>query len=279
MTYSKPELKEVEDWYLNTYKQDPLRWTYDHLEIPDKLWEKQEEIISSVFEHTYTAVRSGHSTGKTFASAVAALAFLYTQIPSKVITTAPTFKQVVEILWRDIRGLHSTARVKLGGILQTARLVNGNNWFALGLHPREYDLNSFQGFHSENILIIFDESPGVSQDLYLAGLSLMASGNAHLLEIGNPVEARGHFYDAFQKESDYHQIHISCLDSPNIKAGKEIRLYLVNQNWIDDQRKIFGESSIEWQSKVLGEFPSSEKTSYVPEEWVRRSFDMEDFDV
>jgi len=274
-TYS--EEKQVEDWYLNTYERDPLRWIYDYLEIKDGLWEKQEEIISSVFEHTYTAVRSGHSIGKSCSAALATLAFLYTQVPSKVITTAPTFRQVSKILWREIRKfyykrkLYEGKRVNFGGRLLTIELINDEDWFALGIHPREWDLDAFQGYHSENILIILDESPGVSEDLYEAANSLMASDNAHMLEIGNPAAPSGHFYRAFQPKSDYHKISISCLDSPNLKAGKVVRPYLVTQAWVDGMRKRHGEGHPFYQSKVLGEFPSSKETSFVPLSWVEEA--------
>jgi len=267
----KVKLEEVTDWYLSTYENDPLRWIYDSINIKDGLWEKQEEIISSVFQNSYTAVRSGHSTGKTFASALCVLAFLYTQIPSKVITTAPTFRQVAKILWRDIRKLYTHRKIKLGGRLLTLELFCDDDWFALGLHPREYDINAFQGYHSENILVVLDESPGVSSDLYDSAISLLTSENAHLLEIGNPTSPSGHFYNAFQKNSKYNKIHINCLDSPNIKAGKVIRPYLVIQKWINDRKDTWGENSPLWQSRVLGEFSTSEENSFAPLDWVERA--------
>jgi len=268
----KINLDEITDWYLNTYEGDPLAWIYDCLNLEDKLWEKQEEIITSVFENTYTAVRSGHGVGKTYSSALCVLSFLYTQIPSKVITTAPTFKQVAKILWRDIRKLYGRRKVKLGGRLLTLELICDNDWFALGLHPRDWDVNAFQGYHSKNILIVLDESPGVSEELYKACDSLMSSENAHLLEIGNPTSPSGHFYRAFLPESKYKKIHISCLDSPNLKAGKVVRPYLVTPQWVQNMKEKWGENSAFWQSKVLGEFPSSEETMFVPLECLEAAF-------
>ena len=136
-----PEQRKDRDTYREKYNKDPLRWIHDYIPMKDGLWGKQEEIISSAFEHTYTAVRSGHSVGKTFASALCVIAFLCTQIPSKVITTAPTFKQVEKILWRDIRRMFMKRRAKndLKGRLLTIELKLDEDWFALGLHPAEYD--------------------------------------------------------------------------------------------------------------------------------------------
>lgn len=271
LTGSEESLEDLRNKYFYKYENDPIAWAYDFLDLPDRLWEKQEEIISSAFTYNYTAVKSGHGIGKSFSSAILVLAFLYTKIPSKVITTAPTFKQVYEILWREIRKLYYGARINLEGELLKIKLSIDEDWFALGLHPREYDLNAFQGYHSENILVILDESPGVSEDLYKAAISLMTTRNAHLLEIGNPSMPAGHFYNAFQPNSDYHKIHISCFDSPNLKENKIVRPYLVTSEWVDGIRKRWGEDSSFYQSKVLGDFPSSEEVSFVPLEWVEAS--------
>lgn len=265
------------DEYFEKYRNDPLRWIHDYIPLKDGLWEKQEEIISSVFEHTYTAVRSGHSIGKTFASALCVLAFLCTQIPSKVITTAPTFKQVEKILWRDVRRLWQMR--KSGGPKGiTGRLLNielklDEDWFALGLHPAEYDVEAFQGFHSENILIILDESPGIGEELYGACDSLMSSDNAHLLQIGNPTISAGHFFNAFKEKSIYNTLHVSCLDSPNLMGKGTVRPYLVTQKWVDDMRTKWGEKSDFWITKVLGNFPSGEETSFAPLEWIEQAME------
>ena len=40
----------------------------------------------------------------------AALWYLYTRDPVAVLTTAPTHRQVKEILWREIRRLHASAK-------------------------------------------------------------------------------------------------------------------------------------------------------------------------
>lgn len=261
------------DLYKQRYERDPLRWIADYIPLEDGLWDKQEEIISSVFEHTYTVVRSGHSIGKTFASALCVLAFLYTQIPSKVITTAPTFKQVEKILWRDIRRLFMMRRARdLTGRLLTIELKVDEDWFALGIHPKDYDPEAFQGFHSENMLIILDESPGISEELYTACDSLMSSENAHLLQIGNPTSPAGHFWDAFKEGSIYNTMHVSCLDSPNLTAGRTVRPYLVTQNWVNNMEKKWGTGSAFWQSKVIGDFPTSEETMFAPLSWIQQAF-------
>ena len=65
-------------------------------------WEKQVEIACSVRDHKKTAVKSCHDSGKTADAARIGLWFLYSFQPSIVLTTAPTYRQVEELLWREI---------------------------------------------------------------------------------------------------------------------------------------------------------------------------------
>ena len=80
---------------------DAVRWGEDFLH--STYWSKQEEIVRSVFDNRKTAVRSCNSAGKSFVASDIALAFFLNMAPSVVITTAPTFKQVRDVLWAQIR--------------------------------------------------------------------------------------------------------------------------------------------------------------------------------
>ena len=198
--------------YKRKYYHNPIRWVS---EIADGfLWSKQKEIIESIFNNKYTTVRSCHSSGKTYVAAMAILCFLYTRTPCKIITSAPTLYQVSDLLWSNIRHIF---RSKLGpkgfpGDLLTLKLRVRDDWFAIGISPRE--TVNFQGFHQKNILVVFDESPGVRAEIVNGAESLMSSGDAHMLHIGNPDISSGHFFDSFS-DPDYKQIHIGCHDTPN----------------------------------------------------------------
>ena len=80
------------------YQSDPSLFCKEILGS-DSHWEKQVEIMESVAKNKYTTVPSGHGIGKSFVAADICLWFLYTHLPSIVITTAPTFRQVERVLW------------------------------------------------------------------------------------------------------------------------------------------------------------------------------------
>lgn len=237
------------------------------------LWQKQQQVIQSVFDNKRTSVRSGSGIGKSKTAAVCAVTFLYNFKPSTVLTTAPTYRQVEHILWREIALIHGGARVYLDGKVSAVRLDINPHWFALGLSTDEPE--RFQGFHNENVLVIVDEASGVPAPVYQAIENPMATGNAHLLLIGNPTQQGGDFRDSFGS-ARFNNFHVSAFDTPNFTefgikiedirsgawreklAGRQLpRPYLVQPEWVSEQYQEYGENSYQWQVYVLGEFPES----------------------
>jgi phage terminase large subunit len=80
---------------------DPAWWIGEVLQAD--LWEKQAQIAESVRDNPSTAIRSCHGPGKSFISARIALWFLHCFRDSLMITTAPTWYQVSDIIWKEIR--------------------------------------------------------------------------------------------------------------------------------------------------------------------------------
>lgn len=231
-------------------------------------WEKQVEIAKSVRDHKKTAVKSCHDSGKTADAARIGLWFLYSFQPSIVLTTAPTFRQVEELLWREIRGAYNKSRIPLGGeMYRTPKLNLDDDWFALGLSTD--DPEKFQGFHSVNILLIGDEAAGVPEDIFIAADTSLTTANARELLIGNPSSTSGRFYNAFHSKRDlYNCIHISAFTTPNFTEGKVVRPYLITPEWVEEKRKEWGEDSPLYQIKVLGEFPEATVDTVIALAWL-----------
>lgn len=249
----------------------PVEWCSHFLNV--KLWSKQEEIATSILKYDAVTVRSGHGVGKSFIAAAITLWWLFTHPGSRVISTAPSFDQVRNILWVEIAKLHLelSKRAWPVGHLTTTRLELAPGWFAMGRSTDEP--NKLIGAHERNLLVIFDEACGISRILFDAAEGLLtAKGNKRLL-IGNPTVPGTYFHDTHTGNiTGYHTIRINVLDSPNIrqtlKKGKihyEDNLDengelpfpdLTAMKWVEKMRKDHGEKSNEWISKVLGEFPT-----------------------
>jgi hypothetical protein len=241
---------------------DPAGWMRDTLGAD--LWEKQVEIAEAVRDHRRVAVKSCHGVGKSWISARIATWFLHAHPNSIVITTAPTDRQVRNILWREIRQIYASIRGLLGRCLQMGIEI-APNWYALGFKGDDASPDSFQGFHSDWILVIVDEAAGVAESVFEALDAMMSSEHAYLLYIGNPTSDSGTFRDAFNRNRAlYHTITIKAEDSPNVVAGQVVRPYLITKAWVDETIAKYGEESPYVQARVNAEFPDSVSGSLIP---------------
>ena len=227
-----------------------------------KLWDKQREVLAALPDHRRVAVKSGNGLGKGYSAAVAVLWFLSCHEPGIVLSTAPTFRQVRHILWRQIRRLYRPARERLGGKMLDTRWEIAEDRYAMGLSAESAD--EFQGFHSPNMFIVVDEAEGVSDDIYEAIDAVMTSAEPRLLLIGNPTTTSGAFRRAFYEERHlYHTITISALDSPNVKAGKIVTRGLTTSQWVQERKDTWGEENPIYRARVLGEFPDQAEDTLI----------------
>lgn len=228
----------------------------------------------AVRDHKRVAVRSCHGIGKTKGAAFIALWFLYSFPHSKIITTAPTWTQVEDLLWREIRIEHENAATSLGGKLLTAELEIEPDWFALGLSTDKPE--RFQGHHAPHVLLIVDEASGVENAIFEAGEGYLTTPGARLLAIGNPTQTSGQFFDAFHSERAlWHRISISAFDSPNFtdeEVPEDVAVELTSQEWVDDKKIKWGEQSPLYQVRVLGEFPTESDDTVVKLGDIERSY-------
>lgn len=260
-------------------QSDPVyfvdEFTYDNAE------DYQAAIMRSVWVNKITTVRSCHDVGKSWLSSRTALSFLSAYEDSYVLTTAPTFRQVENIIWRGIRSTYNNSKRPIGGrIFQTPRLDMGEEWFALGLSTKDPDM--FQGFHppSGRILVIVDEAAGVSEEIFIAIDSVLSSEGGRLLMIGNPTSINGRFYDTHHKYPDAKRFHISCFDTPNFKNNGIKNLddlqnvdlskvevthpHLITPAWVHDKIRKWGIKSPMFQARCLGNFPSAQANTLIP---------------
>ena len=117
-----------------------------------------------------------------------------------VITTAPSERQVREILWRELRRLYMPVRDIIGGKLTRTRLEFSPKRYAYGFSTNTED--RFQGFHSGNILVIVDEASGVDEFIYNAiDLASPLRRNSKLVAYRQPARIRRHVLQRFPQET------------------------------------------------------------------------------
>lgn len=266
--------KKDEKLIYEKWANDPVMFINDNWGLNPKLWPKLQEICYSVRDHRTTVVPSGHGVGKSFITAKIALWWLIFNVPSKVITTAPTWTQVESVLWGEIRASIANSKFPLMDpkqVLQT-EIKLGPDHFAQGISTtesvsqREFGSTKFQGFHSPNLLIVMDEAAGVDRSIHTAVKTLVSGEHNRILMIGNPTSPTGPFFETCMSSSA-NKITISCLDHPNVLKGQELIPGAVTVQWLEDRKKEWGEESPLWKAKVLGEFPDETEDTIIPLSW------------
>jgi hypothetical protein len=255
--------------FVARYFGDPIGFQCDCLDTPrEMVWGKMREVAESVRDYQKTAVFAGHGVSKTYEAARIALWWLYTHIPSTVITTAPVYDQVEKLLWKEIHRAHSHAHIPLGGNMTKTQLdVDPNNkWFAYGFATKPDTVTGeatrMQGYHNKYVLIIFDEAAGIVTQIWKATESLLNSENCHMLAIGNPTAAEGTFA-SLEEDPTWHFIRISVKDTPNYKTGEEIIPEISGRSYEEMMRKKYGEESTEYGIRVEGRKPAFSEGTYL----------------
>lgn len=236
-------------------RNDPVFFVETVLGNP--LWEKQKEILEAVRDNSEVAIRSCHASGKSYVSGRIVHWWLNSYVDSVVITTAPTFRQVKEVLWREIKGSVAGKSIyPKKAILDTAINI-GPQWFALGLSTDTPD--QFQGFHSPHLMVLIDEASGIQPEIEEAIDGLTPE---KIVRIGQPLTTTGRFADSFRMQG-IKKMQISAHDTPNVKEGRVVIPGLITQNDIEKFKIRYGEDSNVYKVRVLGEFPSQDEDSLI----------------
>jgi hypothetical protein len=254
-----------------------------------RLWSKQRDILSSVANHSRTAVAACHASGKTFVTALLVLWWLAVRKQAIAVTTAPTRTQGERVMWGEIRRAASRSRLKFP-TPNAMSLEIGPGRYAIGLSTNEGV--RLQGFHGD-MLVILDEAPGIMPDIWEAVESLCAGGDVRVLALGNPVIASGPFYDAFTRNrASWNTINISAFDTPNLAGISMEQLlamspteldadeltYLIGRKWVRGKHDEWGFAHPCWESRVLGQFPIQGEDALISLAWLERGKLREDGD-
>ncbi len=250
---------------LQRWGDDPVAFAEEVLGV--KLWRKQKQILRAIAGHNRVAVRSGHKCGKTTTAAIAALWWICTRRRARVILTAPSYTQVDELLWGEVKRLYRSAKIKLGGKLGVKpetglEFSDGRQIIGFSTDTPE----RAAGFSSPNILIIIDEASGFDPKIYEALLGNLAGG-AHIVLISNPTQPSGFFFDAFHAASSaYVKIHMSsreCAECWPTDIGEDGQ-GLATIAWCDQMLADYGEDDSRYQVRVCGDFPAQGSDCMIP---------------
>lgn len=254
--------------------KDSPRWLAKKI-FGIKTWDKQEEIIKSIFAHRRTAVRGCVSSTKTFAAALATMAWLlaYPQT-GRVFHLAPSFRQVDKNLWGYLKALDAKATkngTPLGAkVYEIPRMVFGPGWEYVGFSTK--NPHNVHGIHGPNDLIILDDAHGIDQPIFTELENMFAGGNTHLLMLFNAVVLQGETYDCTHSQKGlWNNITITFDDLLMAYKAGHIIPGALQQEAVDIWARKFGIKSSFYQSKVNAVYPKEEKDSVIPLSFIEKA--------
>ena len=273
------------------YYNDPVLWAQEILGA--ELYSKQKDMLYSLAQNKRTAVKSAHSTGKSYTMGIAACWWVWTRGPnSLVVSTAPTYAQVNKILWEEIRK-HYVERNLPGKITQSDEWKipvqgfdeKGNprtieKQVAFGRRPADMDMSAFQGLHRpDGVLFLIDEAVGCPEMIFTAAEVNTTADNCRILAIANPDDYQSAFGRIFKRnDPTWNKLTISAMDTPNFtgeKVSKKLAELLPQPQWVEDMKIQWGEDSSRFKSKIMAEFPEESDSMFFTQTAIDKAVDCD----
>lgn len=242
---------------LLSYADDPVGFAEDILKF--KPWGRQREAAEAFIRTGRVSIRSGHGVGKSALLAWLILWMLVTRPKVEGCVTAPTFRQLTNVVFRRIKDILDASLIKDMVEWKKTSVRFGSNVIVAATARKGEGL---AGLHADpeigSIIIVIEEASGVPDDFFESLEGALSTGKAYLLMVGNPTQRQGKFYLSHTTErDDWYTMRISAEECP-----------FVNKDWIAGRKKAWGEDSDQYRVRVLGDFPSVDGQSLVPLSWL-----------
>jgi len=152
-------LSKLQEW-----KNSPLLFVTECIgAVPS---DQQADALVKIKDAKRLSIRSGHGTGKDAFAAWVALWFEATRTFPKVICTAPTARQLSDILWSEISKWLRHSLLSEEFVIQQAKIFHKDHpkeWWIRGISPnikasKEEQAETLAGIHGDHVLVIVDEA-------------------------------------------------------------------------------------------------------------------------
>lgn len=191
--------------------------------------------------------------------------------------TAPTLRQVKDLLWSELRTAHKKALLPIGGELLQLSLKFDEDHFCVGFSTDSENMDKFTGLHQSNQLVIFDQAGGIDPNIWEAAEGLMTSANCKWLAISNSAISDGELAnicmpDRRTRFGKWNVLRITAEESPNVVAGRNIIPGLVAYDWVEKRKAAWGEDDPLYKIFVKAEFVPDSEMVVVPYNFVVNAF-------
>lgn len=197
---------------------------------------KIESELESIVIKNWIRVESGHSVGKTKVSSGIVQHFFDCFPHSITYCFAPTYTQINDLLFKEIRASRGRNKELPGKVFVTPDLKReeeeNRDWFVKGKAVSGQSTEAVHGQHNDYIMFLIDEAEGVPDFVYEAIRSMSAGAISVILMLANPRTSTSYFH-RLRGNKDVHNLRISCLNHPNVVHGADIIRGAVNRSYVD----------------------------------------------
>lgn len=260
---------------------------------PDYQWNEWCELLTWAWCNFRFVTVIGHTrASKTFHAAhLILIDYLAADMLTSTTLTTTQFAALKTRLWGDmLKAIENLNPELKNAFMSRYKLTNSTNEMRLSImDPNVLGLDKYiiqgvatdrgdtsagklRGLNTERRRIVGDEASDIADSIFLAMIHADGAPDFIGLLLTNPVEKTGELgkhccpvggWGSISdttlwwptKKTNGVCLHFDGLQSPNIRAGKEVFKYLITQDYIDKMRKDEGEGSLKWWMLVRGFFP------------------------
>jgi len=215
------------------------------------------------------AMKYANGIGKTAIAALAILWFIDLFPGGRVVSTAGTWSQLREQLWREINTWRTRATQPIAANLapmHKTQIDIAPDWSAIGRAAS--DEATFEGPHADDMLIVVDEAKAVPAGIIENAVRRITRGNMFgrffVLVLSSPGSPSGTFFDICRGEMARYYDVLSC------SAYESQRIPLEQ---VDQDADEIGEDSPLFVAMDLGEFPDEAEKTLIRLSWVLAAID------
>ena len=267
MSMSPYLLQKLREW-----KKSPLAFAIEAIPgfVPS---DQQVELLKHLPNKKRITIRSGHGTGKDCCASIAIMWFLCTRPYAKVVCTAPTARQLADILWSELSKWIRKSILVEEFVVQKDKIYHKEapkEWWARAVSTnvrasKEEQAETLAGFHGDHLFIVVDEASGVPDPVYIPLEGALTQEDNKVLLIGNMTKDKGYFYDSHfhtELKKDWHCLHWNSEKSTN-----------VTPSFISFMARKYGRDSDVYRIRVLGDPPTESGNTLIPLAWSRQCID------
>lgn len=236
-------------------------------------------MLEGLAEWKDVGVEAGTGTGKSYTAAAVVLWFLCCWEGARVFTFAPKEDQLRLFIWTEMTKLFPAILPFFPAAEMTdlcLRMSGGtdDSWcargYAVAVKAGQNIATHAAGMHSEHMLLIYEETPGIHPAVIAAGENTCTAPHNIRLFLGNPDHQLDTLHLACVSPGVVH-VRISALDHPNLVTGRTIVPGAASKKSVMRRLAKYGAEGTLYLSRVRGISPAQAADALIQLLWIERS--------